>query len=198
VKVRVPAAKKVLAGQFGPPPSRSSNDGGNGCDSDVRPEQLGAMITEIEAALDSFSAPAYVVDRSGTVLIESAAARVLDRRETEGLVSAVRRWRSPEEAWQLRPLRGGQGLVGFIAVLRDLRESGGVNDREVIYRPWKLTARQAQVADLVAHGHTNAFIADTLGISESTVEFHLAAVFDKAGVNSRARLILKLLELRQG
>ena len=49
--------------------------------------------------------------------------------------------------------------------------------------------------DLVAHGFTNALIADDLGISEGTVEFHLTAIFDKAGVDTRAKLLIRLLQL---
>ena len=57
---------------------------------------------------------------------------------------------------------------------------------------WRLTPRQAQVLDLVARGFTNALIADELGIGEGTVEFHLSAIFDKAGVESRAMLIARV------
>jgi DNA-binding CsgD family transcriptional regulator len=51
------------------------------------------------------------------------------------------------------------------------------------------------VLDLVARGLTNALVADVLGISEGTVEYHLTALFDKAGVCNRATLIASLLEL---
>ena len=46
--------------------------------------------------------------------------------------------------------------------------------------------------DLVLRGFTNALIADELGIGEGTVEFHLSAIFDKAGVESRAMLIARV------
>jgi DNA-binding NarL/FixJ family response regulator len=57
----------------------------------------------------------------------------------------------------------------------------------------RLTARQAEVLDLVAAGSTNAVVAEALGIKERTVEFHLSAIFDKAGVDNRATLIARLL-----
>ena len=58
---------------------------------------------------------------------------------------------------------------------------------------WKLTARQGEVLSLVARGLTNALIAEELGIGQGTVEFHLSAIFDKAGVANRASLIVRLL-----
>lgn len=49
-----------------------------------------------------------------------------------------------------------------------------------------LSARQLQIAELVAQGLTNREIGDALSISQKTVETHLAAVFVKLGVSSRA------------
>jgi len=49
-----------------------------------------------------------------------------------------------------------------------------------------LTARQAEVADLVAEGLTNRQIGRRLGISEKTVELHVSAVLARLGVPSRA------------
>jgi DNA-binding NarL/FixJ family response regulator len=57
---------------------------------------------------------------------------------------------------------------------------------------WHLTTRQTQVLEQVARGFTNALIADSLGIGEGTVHFHLSAIFDKAGVERRAMLIARL------
>lgn len=48
-----------------------------------------------------------------------------------------------------------------------------------------LTARQMEVAEMLAAGHTNAEIAARLVISTRTVEHHVAAVLDKLGAASR-------------
>lgn len=53
-------------------------------------------------------------------------------------------------------------------------------------RPAPLTARQAEVANRVAAGLTNAQIAQELGISVKTVERHLADIFAVWEVRSRA------------
>jgi len=59
---------------------------------------------------------------------------------------------------------------------------------------WRLTARQTEVLRLVARGFTNVLIAEMLEIGEGTVEFHLHAIFDKAGVDNRATLIVTMRE----
>ncbi len=52
-----------------------------------------------------------------------------------------------------------------------------------------LTARERQVVDLVRRKLSNGAVADELGVSERTVEAHLAAVYRKLGVRSRGELI---------
>jgi DNA-binding CsgD family transcriptional regulator len=55
-----------------------------------------------------------------------------------------------------------------------------------------LTASERRVAELVASGHTNKEVAATLFISTKTVEGHLANVYTKLGVRSRAELARKV------
>ncbi len=58
-----------------------------------------------------------------------------------------------------------------------------------------LTRREYQVCKLIIAGNTNRSIADELGISVSTVEFHRANLMDKLQVNSLAELIKLALKL---
>ena len=51
-----------------------------------------------------------------------------------------------------------------------------------------LTARELQVADLIADGLTNAEIARTLGVSVRTVDAHVEHVRTKLGVRARAQI----------
>jgi predicted ATPase/DNA-binding CsgD family transcriptional regulator len=51
-----------------------------------------------------------------------------------------------------------------------------------------LSARQAEIAQLVATGKSNREIADVLSLSDRTVETHIAALFSKLGVRSRTEL----------
>lgn len=57
-----------------------------------------------------------------------------------------------------------------------------------------LTGREREVARLVAAGHTARAIADTLVISERTVESHVASVYRKLGVSNRQELTAVLAE----
>jgi DNA-binding NarL/FixJ family response regulator len=51
-----------------------------------------------------------------------------------------------------------------------------------------LSAREREVAVLVAAGKRNRDVAAALFVSEKTVESHLARIYDKLGVRSRAAL----------
>ena len=62
----------------------------------------------------------------------------------------------------------------------------------------ELSARQSQIADLVARGLTNRQIARSLEMSEKTVETHLARIFAKLGVTNRAMLASSATRRRAG
>ncbi|MET9295301.1 response regulator transcription factor [Streptomyces sp. NPDC003077] len=60
----------------------------------------------------------------------------------------------------------------------------------------RLTARERQVLDLMAQGHTNAAIAQQLHVSQSAVEKHINAIFDKlrlTGTRGYSRRVLAVL-----
>jgi ATP/maltotriose-dependent transcriptional regulator MalT len=61
-----------------------------------------------------------------------------------------------------------------------------------------LTAREREVAELVAEGQTNAQIAARLHLSESTVEKHVSRVLGKLGQSSRAGVVRLLTRERLG
>ncbi len=52
-----------------------------------------------------------------------------------------------------------------------------------------LTARERDVLQLLAHGHTNREIADRLHISVRTAEWHRASIRRKLDLASRATLV---------
>ena len=55
-----------------------------------------------------------------------------------------------------------------------------------------LSAREREIAQLLALGATNRNIAETLHISERTVKNHLASIFAKIGVSNRLQAALRL------
>jgi len=58
-----------------------------------------------------------------------------------------------------------------------------------------MSARELDVLQLAAHGLTNKAIGLELGISDRTVQGHLANVYGKLGVNSRTEAVTRALKL---
>jgi len=54
----------------------------------------------------------------------------------------------------------------------------------------RLTPRELQVLRLVVAGHSNATIADKLGVGEGTVKTHLHTIYDKLQVRGRVQLMI--------
>lgn len=75
-----------------------------------------------------------------------------------------------------------RSLIGALAATRSGAQAAG--------RPFGLTARELEVARLVAHGYSNREVATQLGISEDTVKHHLSKAFDKTGASSRVELAI--------
>jgi DNA-binding NarL/FixJ family response regulator len=56
-----------------------------------------------------------------------------------------------------------------------------------------LTPREWEIAQLVARGHSNAAIANELGLRIQTVKNHLSIVYTKLGISSRTQLAIRVL-----
>lgn len=59
----------------------------------------------------------------------------------------------------------------------------------------QLTDREMEVLRLVAKGHTNKAIGVQLGISDRTVQGHLAHIFDKLQAGSRTEAVMRAVSL---
>jgi DNA-binding CsgD family transcriptional regulator len=156
-------------------------------------------LAVLDTALNAIDAPAFVVDLGGQVLHANTNAQALLEHDGPGvsraLAEAVAGAAAPaNNQWDLTPLRGTEQTQGFLAIMRAPHPMAVRDPLRAASQRWCLTARQTEVLRWLAHGLTNGLIAQTLGISERTVEFHLKAIFDKAGVDNRATLIVKLLE----
>jgi DNA-binding NarL/FixJ family response regulator len=127
-------------------------------------------------------------------------------------VEARRRWPDTpvlmlslyvEEKYASELLSGGARGVGyllkdrvadvteFLAAAERVAAGGTVIDPEVVSKllgkPERsrlddLTPREREVLELMAQGHTNAAIAERLGLSDSGVEKHVHNVFSKLGL----------------
>jgi NarL family two-component system response regulator YdfI len=82
----------------------------------------------------------------------------------------------------IRAAARGETLVQPEALSRLLAEGGASGAPE-------LTAREMEILQAVAAGERSKEIAARLGISERTVKFHLAGIYNKFGVDSRAAAI---------
>lgn len=74
-------------------------------------------------------------------------------------------------------------------VLRRLRDTGP-SRHEAAARAG-LTRREARILDALCEGASNKLIAKTLGLSESTVKFHLANLYRKLGVATRREAVVQ-------
>jgi DNA-binding CsgD family transcriptional regulator len=70
--------------------------------------------------------------------------------------------------------------------LRRAAEASEPDDRD------RLTAREAEILELVAAGLTNAAIAERLWVSPGTVKKHLENVYAKLGVANRAAAVVRI------
>ncbi len=55
-----------------------------------------------------------------------------------------------------------------------------------------MTAREREIATLLADGLTNRQIADKLYISEGTVKNYISTIYDKTGIHDRVKLVVAL------
>jgi DNA-binding NarL/FixJ family response regulator len=84
-------------------------------------------------------------------------------------------------AVSVRAVEGGQSVVPR-------------HTRAGVERPY-LSHRERQVLSLVCEGLTNAEIAESLVLAESTIKSHLASIFTKFGVHSRKEASAVFLDL---
>ncbi|RAI01944.1 DNA-binding response regulator [Acuticoccus sediminis] len=104
---------------------------------------------------------------------------------------AVRGMKAGAIEFLTKPLRP-QDLIDAVnqGLARDVERRGERAERDAIARARAtLTQREREVMDLVASGHSNRAIADTLGLSEATVKVHRAHVMQKMGAGSLAHLV---------
>jgi DNA-binding CsgD family transcriptional regulator len=94
-------------------------------------------------------------------------------------------------AWRLDPDgAGGNGASAHgVAILVAEPDAPPPIDKEALADTFRLTAREAEIAVLLAGGADPARIAATLDLGIGTVRNHLKRVFQKTGVASQAALV---------
>jgi DNA-binding NarL/FixJ family response regulator len=71
-----------------------------------------------------------------------------------------------------------------------------LGDRARLGHPEQLSKRERDVLEQLVKGHTNAAIADTLGLSEATVRFHLRNILSKLHAHSRTEAAVQAVRRR--
>lgn len=84
-------------------------------------------------------------------------------------------------------------------IMNRLLESQPLNPAQVqavVTKRWDrvLTAREREVAVMIANGMTNRVIAEQMTITERTVKAHVGAILEKLGLKSRLQLALMVKE----
>jgi len=174
---------------------------------------LGRARAEFTQMIDRLVDPVALVTRDGrTEHCNRALRRLLEGEpEEDALRAAIRALAESAEADEgLHPCVGRTvNLAAATYCLRLGRPPASVGrgwlvlvDRQSPYPPavtleqhLGLTAREAEVALLLAEGHSNQEIADMLSISSHTARHHVQGVLGKLDISSRAAVAHELLSI---
>jgi two-component system, NarL family, response regulator LiaR len=123
-------------------------------------------------------------DRQFVVEAVRAGARgyVLKARDAEHLIQTV------------RLVASGNMVIDPQLVVALAEELSAATDRDK--KAETLTAREIEVLQLLAFGHTNKDIAEQLFISPDTVKTHLEHIFEKLGTSDRTAAVAEALRRR--
>jgi DNA-binding CsgD family transcriptional regulator len=169
----------------------------------VRRRELAVQAQEqMAAALDRSPTPVAISDgRAGHRHLNASARALLDRivdgESWVDRLTARSGGRIPRAAEAEVPLVGGgrvdleiesQELAEFPATTISVLRLAGVTPRVPVARLDELTAREREVAVLVAEALSDAEIAERLYLSAHTVHQHLKTIYRKLGISSRVAL----------
>jgi DNA-binding CsgD family transcriptional regulator len=151
---------------------------------------------ELGVALEALGAPAWIVRAPGVITHANRAGQAAlghDRADVHARVRAAIASRSVT-AFEVTAVTGRGEPDAWLVIDRAQTGSLAAHARVRAYAAeLALTPRLAQVLELIARGLANRTISAELRISEATVEQYVTALLVRAGVESRAALIARIL-----
>ena len=173
-------------------------------DSLVLSKSTGSRIGVIRG-LDAFAAlaadlampePAVRLAAAAAALRAEAGLPVAPPARTSRITDAAAALgdRAVSDLWQAGLLLGGDAAVSLALAIGDRGRPAAAPGEHAQPDPIAtpatggLTARELQIADLIAGGASNKAIAEALVITPATAARHVANIMGKLGVNSRAQI----------
>lgn len=158
--------------------------------------ELASINDEALAWLDElasdFGGPANIRSELPLFILATATrARAVAGGRENGVARA--RLRSRTGRWLVchaSCMRNADGTLGETALVIEPAKASEI--APIIIEAYDLTAREAEIARLIARGAGTAEIASGLGLSPHTVRDYVKAIFEKVGVSSRGELVAKL------
>jgi DNA-binding CsgD family transcriptional regulator/tetratricopeptide (TPR) repeat protein len=135
----------------------------------------GQARTALTAAIDGWRARSRAWEGTWAV-IDLARTQLRANQRAEAA-------RSADDAADLAKAMGASAIEAAAAEITTTARRGVSPD------PWApLTAREFEVARLIAEGHTNAEIAEDIGVTRKTAASHVEHILAKLGVGRRAEI----------
>ncbi len=117
-----------------------------------------------------------------TLLEAGASGYLLKTAQVKDLIKAI------------HEVAEGQSALDPVIARKVLRQFSGGSTRQKQQEAYEsLTEREQEVLELLAEGKTNKEIAESLIISDRTVQTHLSNIFSKMGVGSRTEAVLEAI-----
>jgi DNA-binding CsgD family transcriptional regulator/tetratricopeptide (TPR) repeat protein len=170
---------------------------------EAAPRLRADLTAAIRARVEAAAAAPFALGAQATLALLDARIAVRERRRSDAdalAKIAIERFKTlgwPVEEAYAREIRGGakEALEIFRCIGAHAEVARLTNLDERVARKrgeGSLTIREREIANLIAAGKTNREVAQTLVISERTVETHVASIYGKFGVSNRKDLIAVL------
>lgn len=152
-------------------------------------DQAEAFLRDLPPTTTSRARGEYALPTE--ILTVAAQARAIEA----GYATGVARARLQDHAgrWLVIHgfcLRGASNWQGSTALVIEPAKASAV--APIIIEAYQFTAREQQIAQLIARGQSTSEIADSLHLSPHTVRDYVKQIFEKVGVASRGELVAKI------